>query len=1152
MAQNKDSLPPTPLPLSNLRNVVISPESDTLQLDSLTIIPETLVILNRSTGETLDKSFYKIEDNKLIWLEKQAEAPLEIRYRVFPYAFSAVQSRKDTAWIGYEGEEEHIIRYEPAKADAGVFNYQGLDYSGSFSRGVSFGNNQDLVLNSSFNLQLSGNIGDDIEILAAITDNNIPLQPEGNTQQLQEFDQIFIQLKRKNTVLIAGDYQLSRPKGYFMNYYKRLQGASLTSKGKIGEKGILSGRASGAVQRGQFARNSFNGQEGNQGPYKLTGNSGERFLIVLAGTERVYIDGQLLIRGSENDYIIDYNTGELTFTTNQLITKDKRIVVEFSYSTDSYVRTLYGANLVYEQDKFSVYFNQFSEQDGKNQVSGQELTAIQRQTFQQAGDQVESTLFPSLDTTTYDVNRIQYKLIDTTVSGIAYDSVFVYSTVPDEAIYLLTFTEVGQNQGRYKILESTVNGRIYEWVADSLGIPQGSYEPVIRLSSPKRKQLYTAGLEYKLTKTATINAEIALSNNDKNTFSDIQDEDNAGLATNVRYNHVLTLGDAESKEKTTFTPFLNYEFASQNFAGIDPYRAVEFKRDWNADTETLANEHIAKAGFELRKLQWGKMRYEFGTFLQDTFYTGTKHFASTRLNRKGFALLLEGSYLEVKAGEGNSQFFRPKFDFSKTFKKLNNWKAGIYGEREKNQRFANNAEELQSNSFFYDLFKSYISNTSSENFQFEASYLRRFDYTPDSLNFVKATTADEFNLNGLYSANRRHRLNWNLTYRNLHVEDTTLTTQNDQQTYLGRVEYGLTLKGGFIRSNTVYELGAGQQQKLEFSYLETTPGQGTYIWIDRDSNMVQQLDEFEEATFQNEANFIRITTFTNQFIRTNNVLFTQSLSINPSKFRREKELGKSALFFRRFSTQTVFRISRKTLESEQIQPWYPFQLNLADSTFRADLVTFNSNIRNSLFFNRTDPKYGMEFGVSDNRNHVSLISGLESRLRTEYFTKARWNITRKIGTNFTVSGGHRLNRSEAFESKNYQLEYYNVEPQLTALFNKNFRIKFKYKYQKSFNLEGDEAALKNDFRLETTYNRISKTEIRSNISFAMVNYTGEKNTPVSYAILEGLQNGKNYLWNLIFDRRIAKNVLLSMSYEGRKTGDSRMVHVGRATVRATF
>ena len=130
------------------------------------------------------------------------------------------QSNKD--YIGFT--------INPYQQDDEIIKFKGLDYKGSFARGISFGNSQNLVLNSSFNLQLAGDLGDDIEILAAITDNNIPLQPEGNTQQLQEFDKIFIQLRKKENVLIAGDYELGRPNSYFMNYYKKLQGATFQNQ----------------------------------------------------------------------------------------------------------------------------------------------------------------------------------------------------------------------------------------------------------------------------------------------------------------------------------------------------------------------------------------------------------------------------------------------------------------------------------------------------------------------------------------------------------------------------------------------------------------------------------------------------------------------------------------------------------------------------------------------------------------------------------------------------------------------------------------------------------------------------------------------------------------------------------------------------------
>lgn len=281
------------------------------------------------------------------------------------------------------------ISFSDTKAYNENFVSDGLDKNGSISRGITFGNNQDVVVNSNLNLQVSGKLSPEVNLLLAATDDNIPFQADGTTAQLQEFDKVFIQLYNDNTKLIVGDFQLQKPTSYFMNFYKRSQGAYLSNiyRDSANKKPIVfKTQLSGAVSKGKFSRNVIQGVENNQGPYRLLGADNELFIIVLSGTERIYIDGKLLQRGQENDYIIDYNTAELTFTAKQIITKDKRIEAEFQYAERNYARSLYFLSEEIEMQKLKMRLNFFGEQDNRNKTLQQTLSDAQKLTMYNIGD----------------------------------------------------------------------------------------------------------------------------------------------------------------------------------------------------------------------------------------------------------------------------------------------------------------------------------------------------------------------------------------------------------------------------------------------------------------------------------------------------------------------------------------------------------------------------------------------------------------------------------------------------------------------------------------------------------------------------------------------------------------------------------------------
>ena len=131
--------------------------------------------------------------------------------------------------------------------------FKGLSTKGSISRGINLGNNRNAVLNSELDLQIFGKLNNKVEITASIQDANIPLQDDGYSQKLDEFDQIFIELKSDKWKIRAGDIDLNNTDTYFGKFSKRIQGLLISAKINDNDNAYLSG----AIVKGQFKSSSI-------------------------------------------------------------------------------------------------------------------------------------------------------------------------------------------------------------------------------------------------------------------------------------------------------------------------------------------------------------------------------------------------------------------------------------------------------------------------------------------------------------------------------------------------------------------------------------------------------------------------------------------------------------------------------------------------------------------------------------------------------------------------------------------------------------------------------------------------------------------------------------------------------------------------------
>ena len=1132
---------------NSLRSKSYNNTQDTLVLDTLVLLPSTISITN-SSGEKIDTSFYRVnESDSYIVFKKQLakrDLPITVNYKVFPFDIKKEYYHKkwELRPKNNDGENEFYSYYNhKLKSNSrGFLGLNDFQKSGSISRAVSVGNNQNSSVISNMNLQIAGKISDDLELIASISDDNIPIQPDGNTQQLQDFDKIFIQIKHQKGQLTVGDFEMNRPKSYFLNYHKKAQGINSSVNLNLKNNKKLNVYGSIALSRGKYSRNNITGIEGNQGPYKLVGANFERAIIVLSGTEKVYIDGKLLQRGQNYDYIIDYNTAQITFMPSFPINKDKRISIEFQYSDRYYARYLANAGFEYSTNKWKWKTDYYIESDLQNQPLDQELSEAQKQLLYGIGDSLHLAISPSADSVAFNGSEVLYKRID----SLGYSPVYVYSISPDSAFYRLAFSLVGAANGNYVQDKSSANGRVFKWVAPINGVKQGDYEPVVLLVTPKSKQMITTMGEVEIIKNTVLHAELAYSSEDLNLISPYNKENNSAPALNIWLKNTINLSNKPKPWQLNTTAM--YEFVQANFRPIERFRSVEFNRDWNVKGLENKDQQLYGIKLNLKKAKLGNIQYSYKNFQEEDFYKGNRNKLLANFNTRKWKFNSNISLTNTSEINWNTNFLRHKIGLERKLKRIN---IGLIEEAENNNFKTKTNDSLFLNSFKFQQLKAYFKTPDTSKINFGMHYKWREDFLPTHTNLVKSMNANEFGLNLSLLKSRANKVNLLANYRQLMIIDSSLTTQKPEQTSTGRLEYNLNWAKGSIRAQTFYQIGSGMETTKDFSYIEVAPGKGVYSWIDYNNNGIKELDEFEVAIFQDQANFIRIYVPGTNYTKTYNNQFSTSVMLNPSRLWRRSK-SKVLKLISHFSNQLVYRSSLKTFNQNWQEFANPFYSNIEDPK----LSSLNNSFRNTFYFNRGHSKYGADYTVLSNSNKILMMNGYESRRRKEHQIKFRWNLNRIFLLQLNANIGNKMALSDYFKSKEFDIDYYKTALKFTFQPNRVFRISLPVSIGKKQNeiIYGNEKSESFEIGLSSKYSMLSKGSLSATINRIQLKY----NTPVSgniaYEMLNGLLPGVNYTWSINYQRNLMNNLQLSFIYNGRKSETTDIIHIGSVQLRAFF
>ncbi len=1093
-------------------------EKDSVQLDSVAINPDKFNVFN-SLLKVIPSSEYRVDfSNAMLKIDSKKYPKITVEYFRIPDFITKVYTPFDEKFIITSSTNtDQLYSLTTNKKGTEVKLFEGLQTNGYITRGITSGNNQNAVTNATLDLKIKGKLSKEVSLRAAIFDTNIPIQENGYSQNITDFDRIFIEMFTDNWGVKAGDISLENKESYFMPLRKQITG--LRVEAKISDQFKVA--ASGAITRGEFNRYRVTGKEGNQGPYKIYGKNNAPAILIIRGSEKVYINGIQIERGENKDYTIDYNIAEITFNTTYPITNDMRIAIEYQYANRNYTRFLTYEEAVYKSQKLNISGYFYSETDAKNQPLQQNLTDLQKNKLTAAGNNKDLMIAESAFLDTFDENKVLYRKV---MNGIT--EVFEYSQNPNDELYFVTFTNVGTQKGDYSLERGTAIGNVYQYVGTNLG----EYNPIIKLTPPSKQQTFVLKSEYAFSQKTQLNSEIAISNNDANLFSSIDDENNVAVAAKLKWEQILI------DKKWQLKSAISHEFVQQNFNTEQNWESIEFNRDWN-----VLNNNATKNYFQSEILLHNKkndvVSYRFNHLSYTDIFSGKKHELSSKISWKKTLFSLNSSFLNNTSTLEDNSFFRAKATVEHNFNKK--W-VGSFINYESNRRKNGSTQEFINTSHRFKEYEAYLGIGDSTNVFVKLGFNYRNNDSIKARTFTRINDRKTFYVQSKLVQKEQTNLSVFANYR--HTNNRF--TNNVEKSLNSKIIFNQQLLNRFINLGSVYETSSGNISRQEYMYVKTEPGFGYYTWIDYNGDGIKDFDEFEIAEFQDQATYLRLPKPNIRFVPTQRAKFTQSITLNPKIWSSQKGMKK---IISKFYNQSFLSVENEQERIGNSFNFNPFDLN------EDKLLGLSLNLRNSLFFNKNLQKYSVTYTFGKTRNKQQyFIGSQENNLKLHQVTVAHkfkhfwlFELLGKTSKNDLIT--------ENFSTRNYNIHSNEIEPKISFLYDENNRFTAFYHFKNKKNqLLNFENLAQQKFGLEYFYRSKKKNQISANINVFLNDFIGETNTPVAYQMLEGLQAGKNYTWNVVFNRKLNAFLNLNLNYVGRKSENSKTIHIGNIQLKAVF
>ena len=1124
----------------------ISAGSETLWVDHKLQVPDKDYRINYAAGEVM-------------FTEPISKgAAIRARFRQIPISLDRVYRHREVVLADASG---NVKPKATRQAPRGIARWDveepfgPLKVAGSKTFGITVGTDRDLSLEQALRLNISGQISKGVEVLAILSDQNIPIQPEGNTQTLRELDKVLMQVRGDHLSASLGDYELSLKDAEFAKYQRKLQGV-------LGEMSYPNAHLiiAGAVSEGEFNTMEIVPLEGNQGPYQLTARNGDRDIVVLAGTERVWINGERLVRGASNDYTIEYGNGQITFTARRLITSDLRIVVDYEYMNRKYRRSLavgrsqgclwngklrVGATLIREAD------------DAQNPIDVV-LSEQDKESIRQAGDDENAAWISGVRKAEVDslgVGKGRYHLVYTD-DGTPY-----YQADPSrQGPYDVSFSWVGQGNGDYVY----TGGGIYQYV----GPNGGEYMPYVLLPLPTGHHLASIDLGVDLSRTFKLSGEAALSHLDQNLSSPEDDHDNRGYAYKLSAHYQSDSWQVLGHNVGRLNISGRLRHVGDRFRAFERTQGVEDNRRWGIPiTAERRGEQVREAELHYAPSTYSNIVLEYGQLQTGTTFKSTRRALRAALEgqkareptspRGKFLPNVRYDREYIRAERSASPSHGPTLTSQEITRQRSNvdlmlWKLkpeGTYESEKATYNAAYTAEAKAAGAKSHT-WSGGVSTMGLRDLALSYRYTMRKDEQLAST-WHDSVVAHTQQCRLAWGRWKTFSLTGEYTHRNR--REASFPAQNSSYDLAEINTHYAPFQGAFS-GKIYYKVAHTQIAQKKNNYIEVGKGRGQYRWEDRNGD--GQKDE-EEFIPDWDGAYILYTESLGDLQPVFDMASSIRLQLEPWKLRPKSQdqhdINAQKRWFKILkvlSTDTIIDVEKKTRDKATLFDhntfWYLEWLDdegimRGKRAITQDLHLFERQREGSLRF-----RYRESHTAS--KEFVAAAYKLVNRSRS---VKARLRAFKKWHNEFSYEKGTKAKKGASSLAYNITLQRFKGRTSYTLL--RPIRASVQLVWGRDRDQDPSESVSADLLSLkpELVYALKSQGRIRLQGDWSRVT-TSPKDARLVYQMVDGHRAGDSFRWDVHFDHRLGRYVTALVSYTGRKEPGRQVTHSGRAEMRAYF